>query len=161
MKRDLRIDGQPENKVGLKKLRVGVLGMGFMGGTHTQAWQRGKAVFNWPIDVELTALFDIPAQKITPEARLYEDLDLDSIDAVDLVVRLQEITKKRIQPDRFKGVRTVKDVVDAVEELIFARSGLNSPSNTFFAYASLRIRLFFSLIHSFVPMLEGPRPPRA
>ncbi len=59
MKRDLRIDGQPENKVGLKKLRVGVLGMGFMGGTHTQAWQRGKAVFNWPIDVELTALFDM------------------------------------------------------------------------------------------------------
>lgn len=59
MKRDLRIDGQPENKVGLKKLRVGVLGMGFMGGTHTQAWQRGKAVFNWPIDVELKALFDM------------------------------------------------------------------------------------------------------
>jgi len=33
-------------------------------------------------------------------------------------VRLQEITRKRIQPDRFKGVRTVKDVVDAVEELV-------------------------------------------
>ena len=32
--------------------------MGFMGGTHTQAWQRGKAVFNWPIDIELKALFD-------------------------------------------------------------------------------------------------------
>lgn len=59
MKRDLRIDGQPENKTGIKKLRVGVLGMGFMGGTHTQAWQRGKAVFNWPIEVELKALFDM------------------------------------------------------------------------------------------------------
>ena len=58
MKRELKIDGQPENKVGLKKLRVGVLGMGFMGGTHTQAWQRGKSVFNWPIDIELKALFD-------------------------------------------------------------------------------------------------------
>lgn len=59
MKRDLRIDNQPENKVGLKKLRVGVLGMGFMGGTHTQAWTRGKSVFNWPIDIELKALFDM------------------------------------------------------------------------------------------------------
>lgn len=58
MKRDLRIDGQPDNKIGIEKLRVGVLGMGFMGGTHTQAWQRGKAVFNWPIDIELKALFD-------------------------------------------------------------------------------------------------------
>ena len=67
---------------------------------------------------ELHALFDISEQDITLEARLYEDLDLDSIDAVDLVVRLQEITQKRIQPDQFKSVRTVKDVVDAVEELV-------------------------------------------
>ena len=67
---------------------------------------------------ELHALFDISKQDITLEAQLYEDLDLDSIDAVDLVVRLQEITKKRIMPDKFKGVRTVKDVVDAVEDLL-------------------------------------------
>ena len=59
MKRDLRIDNQPENKIGIKKLRVGVLGMGFMGGTHTQAWTRGKSVFNWPIEIELKALFDM------------------------------------------------------------------------------------------------------
>jgi acyl carrier protein len=67
---------------------------------------------------ELRALFDVAETDVTLDARLYEDLDLDSIDAVDLVVRLQEITKKRIQPDRFKGVRTVKDIVDAVEELV-------------------------------------------
>ena len=67
---------------------------------------------------ELHALFDIAEQDITLAARLYEDLDLDSIDAVDLVVRLQEITTKRIKPDQFKSVRTVADVVDAVEELV-------------------------------------------
>ena len=67
---------------------------------------------------ELHALFDIEETDITPEARLYEDLDLDSIDAVDLVVRLQEITRKRIQPDQFKSVRTVADIIDAVEELV-------------------------------------------
>jgi acyl carrier protein len=67
---------------------------------------------------ELHALFDVPEKNITLEARLYEDLDLDSIDAVDLVVRLQEITGKRIPPDRFKSVRTVQDVVDAVEDLL-------------------------------------------
>jgi len=67
---------------------------------------------------ELHSLFDIADRDITLDARLYEDLDLDSIDAVDLIVRLQEITKKRIKPDQFKSVRTVKDVVDAVEELV-------------------------------------------
>jgi acyl carrier protein len=67
---------------------------------------------------ELQSLFDLPEQDITPEARLYEDLDLDSIDAVDLVVRLQEITKKRIKPDQFKSVRTVNDIVDAVADLV-------------------------------------------
>ena len=72
MKRDLRIDGQPENKVGIKKLRVGVLGMGFMGGTHTQAWQRGKAVFNWPIDIELKALFDMNEHNLVLNGNRFE-----------------------------------------------------------------------------------------
>ena len=67
---------------------------------------------------ELQSLFDLSEQDITLKARLYEDLDLDSIDAVDLVVRLQEITKKRIKPDQFKSVRTVDDIVSAVEELV-------------------------------------------
>ena len=67
---------------------------------------------------ELQALFELQADDITLEARLYEDLDLDSIDAVDLVVRLQQITKKKIGPEQFKSVRTVQDIVDAVEELV-------------------------------------------
>ena len=70
------------------------------------------------ISRELQALFELPKDNITLQARLYEDLDLDSIDAVDLVVRLQEITKKRIRPDQFKGVRTVEDIVNAVEEMV-------------------------------------------
>ncbi len=70
------------------------------------------------ISRELQALFELPKDNITLQARLYEDLDLDSIDAVDLVVRLQEITNKRIRPDQFKSVRTVEDIVDAVEELV-------------------------------------------
>ncbi len=74
-------------------------------------------IFN-DIRREIHALLDIEETDITTESRLYEDLDLDSIDAVDLVVRLQEITRKRIQPDQFKSVRTVADVIDAVEELV-------------------------------------------
>ncbi len=65
----------------------------------------------------LVKLFDLDAELITPESRLYEDLDLDSIDAVDMVVHLQKRTGKKIKPEDFKAVRTVQDVVEAVERL--------------------------------------------
>lgn len=66
----------------------------------------------------LESLFEIPAEDINPQARLYEDLDIDSIDAVDLTVKLKEYTGKRIQPSDFKQVRTVEDVVEAVFDLL-------------------------------------------
>ena len=69
---------------------------------------------------ELCALFELAPEQITPKARLYDDLDLDSIDAVDLAVRLQDLTKKRIKPEQFKAVRTVEDVIDAVEQMLRA-----------------------------------------
>lgn len=67
---------------------------------------------------ELSSLFELPQDKIGMKSHLYDDLDLDSIDAVDLVVRLQELTKKRLKPEQFKAVRTVEDVVDAVEQML-------------------------------------------
>ena len=63
-------------------------------------------------------LFEIDPQQVTPESHLYEDLDIDSIDAVDLVVELKKMTGKKIKPEQFKSVRTVQDVVVAVEKLI-------------------------------------------
>ncbi|WP_189467541.1 acyl carrier protein [Litchfieldella qijiaojingensis] len=66
----------------------------------------------------LVEMFDLDAGDIKPEARLYEDLDIDSIDAVDLVVELKQFTGRRINPDDFKSVRTIDDVVNAVERLM-------------------------------------------
>jgi acyl carrier protein len=65
----------------------------------------------------LVNMFEIEEDDISMDAHLYEDMDLDSIDAVDLVVKLREITGKKIDPEDFKLVRTVKDVVDAVEKI--------------------------------------------
>jgi acyl carrier protein len=62
--------------------------------------------------------FDIDPAKIVPEARLYQDLDIDSIDAVDMIVKLKPIVGKRLQPDAFKQVRTVDDVVNALQNLL-------------------------------------------
>lgn len=57
-------------------------------------------------------------KEITLDAQLYQDLELDSIDAIDLVVHLQKLTGKKIKPEEFKTVRSVADVVDAVERLL-------------------------------------------
>ena len=62
--------------------------------------------------------FDIDTAIIKPESRLYEDLDIDSIDAVDVVVKFKALTGKRVQPEVFKSVRTVQDVVDALHTLM-------------------------------------------
>ncbi len=63
-------------------------------------------------------LFEIEAQKITLEANLYQDLDIDSIDAIDMVVELKNMTGKKIQPEEFRSVQTVQDVVDQVYKLL-------------------------------------------
>ena len=68
----------------------------------------------------LHEMFELDKTKITPEANLYTELDIDSIDAVDLVVKLNQLTGKRIGPGVFKSVRTVQDVVDALAALLAA-----------------------------------------
>ena len=61
--------------------------------------------------------FDIDPDSISPGARLAEDLDIDSIDAIDMIVRLKEITGKKVPPERFKEVRTVGDIVQVLDSL--------------------------------------------
>lgn len=61
--------------------------------------------------------FEIDPESIVLEANLYEDLDLDSIDAVDLIVRLKEMTGKKVPPELFRSVRTVADVIKVLQSL--------------------------------------------
>lgn len=65
--------------------------------------------------------FEVDEADIKPETHLYEELELDSIDAVDLVVKLSQITGKKINPDAFKRVRTVGDVIDELEALLLTQ----------------------------------------
>jgi acyl carrier protein len=70
----------------------------------------------------MVSLFETPEEAITLEADLQDDLDLDSIDAVDLIVKVQEFTGQKIKPDEFKSVRTVGDVVDRIYDLTNAKA---------------------------------------
>ena len=73
-------------------------------------------IFN-RIKSTLVAEFDIPETKITEQARFFEDLDLDSIDAVDLVVRLKNETGLAMSADDFKAIRTLGDLLDVLVRL--------------------------------------------
>ena len=65
----------------------------------------------------LVELFELDAERVTLEASLYEDLEIDSIDAVDLIDHIKRQTGKKLAAEDFKSVRTVDDVVDAVFRL--------------------------------------------
>lgn len=62
----------------------------------------------------MSEMFELAPDDIVLDADLKRDLDIDSIDAVDLMVRLRDITGKRINPEDFKNARTIQDVVDTV-----------------------------------------------
>jgi len=68
----------------------------------------------------MVEMFELDKDDITLEARLYQDLDFDSIDAVDMIVRLKEMTGKAVKPEDFKTARTIGDVVEAVYKMINA-----------------------------------------
>ncbi len=62
-------------------------------------------------------MFEIDPDEVGMETT-FQALDIDSIDAVDLMVRLHEITGKRIAPEDFKHIRTVGNVVEVIERLL-------------------------------------------
>lgn len=59
--------------------------------------------------------FEIDPESIEPQSNLFEDLDIDSIDAIDMLTRLRELTGKDLPADKLKSVRTINDVVALVE----------------------------------------------
>lgn len=61
---------------------------------------------------------ELAEELIKGDAKLYEDLDLDSIDAVDIAVRMQRFTNKKLSPEEFKQIRTVDDIVNTAWKMI-------------------------------------------
>ena len=70
-------------------------------------------IFN-KLKTVLVKEFEIDEDSITPEAKLADDLDLDSIDSIDLIVKMKDFIPGKIDPAIFKTVKTMQDVVDAL-----------------------------------------------
>ncbi|WP_440270662.1 acyl carrier protein [Duodenibacillus massiliensis] len=67
----------------------------------------------------LVETFEVKPEEVTKDAKIYDDLDIDSIDAVDLMVKLQPfIGNRRISPADFKSVRTIGDLTETLVKLI-------------------------------------------
>ncbi|KJK19960.1 acyl carrier protein [Pseudomonas sp. NPDC087612] len=79
--------------------------------------QTREDIFNTLRDA-LVELFELDPASISLESNLYQDLEIDSIDAVDLIDHIKRQTGKKIAADEFKAVRTVNDVVEAVYRLV-------------------------------------------
>jgi len=73
-------------------------------------------LYVWVVDL-LAEMFELDKASLTLESNLYADLDIDSIDAVDLAVKLKQMTGMRLQPEVFKKIRTIGDVIDALLHL--------------------------------------------
>lgn len=65
----------------------------------------------------LTSEFEIDAETISREKLLYDELKLDSLDAVDLIINLKDYIGDKVDPALFKNARTVQDVVDLLQPL--------------------------------------------
>src|SRR5690625_1199031 len=87
-----------------RKLSVG------RGMTKEEIFKEPKAV--------LVKSFLLDEDDITLEADLYADLDFDSIDDIDVAAMIHNVTGKHLKPEQFKGVRTIGDAVDVIEQLM-------------------------------------------
>ena len=62
----------------------------------------------------MAELFDLDRSRLTPEVR-FEDLELTSLDALDLVAELQALTGRKVAQGRLRDVRTIGDMVSLVQ----------------------------------------------
>lgn len=69
------------------------------------------------VRAEFFELFEIARDRVRPEARLYQDLEIDSIDAIDILARVHRLTDRKVSPEEFRSVKTVGDLVDVVQRL--------------------------------------------
>ena len=59
--------------------------------------------------------FDFANEDLKLDTHLMDDLDLDSIDAIDMAVRIEERTGLHFEDDELKSLRTIRDIVDKID----------------------------------------------
>lgn len=58
--------------------------------------------------------FELDPATVTMDSNIVTDLDLDSIDAIDMIAEVQRNVKCRFTADDFKQVKTIGDIVNVI-----------------------------------------------
>jgi len=74
-----------------------------------------KAEILHRIQLMMMELFQLEAARVQPESRLIEDLELDSLDAIDLAAKVEETTGLAFDETTLRQLRTIADVIVAIE----------------------------------------------
>lgn len=69
-------------------------------------------------------LFEFDPNELTKETLIYEDLDIDSIDAIDLVDFMRNKTGYRMLPEDFKNIKTLGDIANIIEKKLEENSDI-------------------------------------
>jgi acyl carrier protein len=85
-----------------------------------------KAEILREIQVMMKELFELEPDRVQPDARLIEDLELDSLDAIDLAVKVEETTGFAFDETKLRQLRTIEDVVIAIQEIL-STQGIPAP----------------------------------
>ncbi|MFP4176062.1 MAG: acyl carrier protein [Planctomycetota bacterium] len=68
--------------------------------------------------------FELPEDELVPEAEIFDDLGLDSLDVVDLIVALQRKFGVKLRNDeRIRQVRTLQDLYEYLETVRREKKG--------------------------------------
>ena len=70
------------------------------------------------VQLIMKELFQMDESRIVPTARLVEDLDLDSLDALDLAVKVEDLTGHELDEEKLRSLKTIEHVVVAVDQLL-------------------------------------------
>lgn len=85
-----------------------------------------KAEILLKIQEMMKELFELDPARVQPDARLIDDLELDSLDAIDLAVKVEEVTGRGFDEQKIRSLRTIEDVIVALQSLI--RDGAPAPA---------------------------------
>ncbi|MCB0393656.1 MAG: hypothetical protein KDD25_03820 [Bdellovibrionales bacterium] len=70
------------------------------------------------VNTSMSEGFEIPLENLTPQAHLFDDLKLDSLDAVDMMVHLEERLNIKVDAERFREVRHLGDVYNLITDIV-------------------------------------------
>jgi acyl carrier protein len=72
------------------------------------------------ITTAVLELFAVEEEQLTESAKLYEELDIDSIDTIDLLLSLNQGIDQELdfEPEHFRDVETLGDLLDVIEDLL-------------------------------------------